>query len=245
MNISTIDNQEVYYLDIPNDPVVEMLGRNKLYGQVLYNLVEPYLSQPSTILDIGSNFGTFALVPATKGHSVLMVESREIMSECLHKTFTNYPNVSISQNIPQYPLKNVRCINFFRKNTLLQDIQDCHEILNSNQPVLLINVDIPVLQNEKIKLSDIFETLKSLGYHGFLYNAPNFYLYIDESSPFPFCEMVIIGLNQKTIIEKLGHITFGSHLPDELISDLIEKNLNNTQAECLDYLNSLKKTLTN
>lgn len=241
MKTATIDNQEVYYFDIPNDPVVEMLNRNKLYGQVLYNLVDSHLNHPSTILDVGANFGTFSLVPANKGHSLLMVETQEEMIECLQKTFANRLNTAISSALPKQPLNNLNCINFFRKHTLLQDIQDCQEILTRHQPILLINIDIPVLKKQNIDIANIFVELKALGYHSFLYNAPNFYLYIDKSSPFPFCEMVIIGLKEQTIIEKLGSITFGSYLPAELINDLIEKNLNNPQQDCLDYLQTINR----
>lgn len=240
MNISTINSQEVYYFDIPDSPSVEMLRRNLLYGQVFYNLIDPHLDSKSTILDIGSDFGTFSLVPANKGHRVLMVESRDIMVKCLRKTFDTNQNVSILENIPTETTESIDCINFARKNSLLSDIQECYNLLIKEQPVLLIHINIQELQYQSSNVSDVFSRLQEIGYHSFLYNAPNFYLYVDQSAPFPFCEMVVIALNHKTIINKLGHITFGSYLQDDIINDLINTNQHNAQPECLEYLQSLK-----
>lgn len=240
MKISTIDNKQVYYYDIPENPVVEMLSRNKLYGQVLYNLIDRLLKPGSIVLDIGANFGTFSLAAATKGHSVLSVETDQNMTDCLHKTFENNNNISILTTIPTGFKERISCINFFNKHSLLQDIESCKDILISQNPITLISIDTTILQQQNIKTENIFETLESLGYKSFFYNAPNFYLNINPTGVFPFCEMVAIGLSHSTIIANLGSMTFGCYLSNELTEDLIKRNLSNTKPECLDYLKSLK-----
>lgn len=241
MNSTIINNRSIYYFDRADDQVVEMLQRNKLYGQVIYNLVDKYLDIPSTILDIGANFGTFGFVPANKGHSLLAIESDLDMVDCLKKTYHEHLNVLIEKSISDLPkLDQLHCINFSRVECLIEDLNDCQNLLIAHKPILLINIDVCKMKEIQVKPSTIFSLVETFGFHSFFYNAPNFLLSIDKKQPFPFCNMIVIALHTETIMEKLGQITFGTYLPSDITDKLIATNSKNAKPECVEYLDSIK-----
>jgi hypothetical protein len=241
MNSTIIDNRSIYYFDRPDDQVVEMLQRNKLYGQVIYNLVDRYLRMPSTILDIGANFGTFGFIPANKGHRILAIESNLDEVDCLKKTYHDYLNVFIEKSISDLPkLDLLHCINFSRAEGLMEDINDCQNLLTDHKPILLMNIDVCKLKDIQAEPSTIFSLVETFGFHSFFYNAPNFLLSIDKKQPFPFCNMIVIALHTETIIEQLGKITFGTYLPSDITDKFIATNSKNAKPECAEYLDSIK-----
>lgn len=237
MNISKINDQSIYYLDIPNHPVVEMLKRNKLYGQVMYNLIDTHLKPNSNILDIGSNFGTFVFVPANKNHQVFAVESKVDIQNCLRQTYKEYTNVSISESIPHIS-SSIDCIHFAEQSTLDNDINKCSAFMQRDQPIILMHVNMVLLGESRVK--NVFNTLDSIDYHYFFYNAPNFFVALDKKQAFPFCEMVLIGMHNSSIINNIGRITYGEYLPNDTINSLIDANISNASDSCLEYLMALR-----
>lgn len=243
MNFSTIDSRSVYYFDRKDDPVVEMLQRNQLYGKIMYNLVDRYLKLPSTILDVGANFGTFSFVPVQKGHTVLAVESDIDILSCLQKTYSDCANITIIEDIPKTSY-DIECIHFARKTSLAEDISICADILAKNKPILLVEINVLDLKQNNHTHSYILELLESLGFYSFLYNAPNFLLAVDKNSVFPFCEMVLISMHKDTIIDNIGRITYGEYLPKDMLDNLLNTNLATADGDCLIYLNTLVNNLS-
>lgn len=206
----------------------------------MYNLIDRYLTVPSTILDIGANFGTFAFIPTQKGHKVLAVESDIDTLACLEKTYLGIPNISITNSVPEVKEK-IDCIHFARKSTLLHDITQCSNILVNSEPVVLLHINTIELKKTNQTPSDVIRLLESLGFHSFLYNAPNFLLAVDKNQIFPFCEMVLIAMHRNSIINSIGTITYGEYLPRDMLDNLLNTNLANATDDCLEYLNSLNK----
>jgi hypothetical protein len=160
------------------------------------------------------------------------------MLDCLQKTYSNTPNISITTDIPNTS-QNIECVHFARKANLAEDITVCTGILAKNKPILLVEINVLELKKKDHTHSSIVGLLESLGFYSFLYNAPNFLLAVDKNSIFPFCEMVVIAMHKDTIVDNIGHITYGEYLPKDMLDNLLNTNLATATDDCLMYLNTL------
>lgn len=93
MESVAIGGKEIFYID-NNDPVIAYLKKGVLFGEGNWKLLSRFIIGDGAILDCGGHIGTFA-VPASKRHSVIVVEAADQNVECLNKTFENYQNVFV------------------------------------------------------------------------------------------------------------------------------------------------------
>lgn len=93
MESIVIGGKEIFYID-NDDPVISYLKKGVLFGEGNYKLLSRFIFGDGVILDCGGHIGTFAL-PASKRHSVIVIEAAAQNVECLNETFKHNVNVYV------------------------------------------------------------------------------------------------------------------------------------------------------
>lgn len=110
--------------------------------------------------------------------------------------------------------------------------------LNKSKPVILLEINGHCLRLRNKKPKDTFEVLDNCGYCYFV-PIKSGLLPIEKNKNFPFCVIDVISIHKDLLYKYIGSVNIHSKMDDNVISQLIYQNKNNSNQDCIDYFNTL------
>lgn len=122
----------------------------------------------------------------------------------------------------------------------IEAIQGSINTIKNNKPVLMIEINGYCLLMKNKTPNDLLEQIYRIDYIPFLVHNNNL-IPIDKDSKFPFCVHDAICLHKDNIGNYINKTIFTHSLSPETINDIILKNSQSSNQECMEYFASLIK----